>query len=63
MASTLARANEQFVCCHDIVYRETKTLDVLAGSINDATVWFFWCDWCRLRPSHSIARLDRKRWT
>lgn len=40
----LARADEQFVFCYDIVHQGTGTLDRLADEISGASVWYFWWD-------------------
>jgi uncharacterized protein DUF4253 len=40
----LALAEEQFVYCRDIVIQGTETIEALAASLLNGTVWFFWWD-------------------
>lgn len=37
-------AKEHFVYCADIVHQGTETLEVLAASLLNARVWYFWWD-------------------
>jgi hypothetical protein len=40
----LAMAREQYLFCEDIVEQGVGTLDALAATLLDATVWYFWWD-------------------
>jgi len=40
----LALAREQYIYCADIVQQGTETIERLAASLLEASVWFFWWD-------------------
>jgi len=40
----LALAKEQFLYCADIVHQGTESIEVLAATLLNAPVWFFWWD-------------------
>lgn len=42
--SALALAKEQFIYCPDLVYQGTETLEGLAATLLNGSVWYFWWD-------------------
>lgn len=42
--AALALAREQFLFCSDIVHQGTESVELLAASLLNAEVWFFWWD-------------------
>lgn len=43
-AAALALAREQFLYCTDIVFQGTESISLLAATLLDSDVWYFWWD-------------------